>query len=315
MQDDQYGVATNGVEALMERVADYLPHDLTDQVGRAYAYADECHRGQTRKSGEPYIAHPLETALFLANLHLDSDTIIAALLHDVVEDCNVTLEDVAERFGPEAAKLVDGVTKLTRLDVHLHDINGRDPAHFDDPDNLRAESLRKMLVSMAEDIRVVLIKLADRLHNMQTLNALAPEQRKRIAQETLDIYSPLAHRLGIWEIKWRLDDLAFRFLDEERYREISKMLAAKREEREAYVEKVSRRLREGMKEFGVRGEVVGRPKGIYSTYRKIQKYATQGKAAGHRRFVRPQGAGGHYRGLLQDPGRDSPSVASNPRPV
>ena len=261
----------------MERVADYLPHDLTEQVGRAYAYADECHRGQTRKSGEPYIAHPLETALFLANLHLDSNTIIAALLHDVVEDCDVTLEDVAARFGPEAAKLVDGVTKLTRLDVHLHDINGRDPTHFDDPDNLRAESLRKMLVSMAEDIRVVLIKLADRLHNMQTLNALSPEQRKRIAQETLDIYSPLAHRLGIWEIKWRLDDLAFRFLDEEHYREVSKMLAAKRGEREAYVEKVSGRLREGMKEFGVTGEVAGRPKGIYSTYRKIQKYATQGK--------------------------------------
>jgi GTP pyrophosphokinase len=261
----------------MDRVAGYLPEELTKLVGKAYAYADECHRGQMRKSGDPYIAHPLETALFLADLHLDSNTIIAALLHDVVEDCDVTIEDLADRFGPEAAKLVDGVTKLTRFDGRLHDADGRDPDHFDNPDNLRAESLRKLLVSMAEDVRVVLIKLADRLHNMRTLGALSPEQRKRIAQETLDIYSPLAHRLGIWEIKWQLDDLAFHYLDEESYKEIAKMLAAKREEREAYVEKVSERLREGMEMFGVKGEVAGRPKGIYSTYRKIQKYATQGK--------------------------------------
>ncbi len=270
-------VATDNSKDLLERVASYLPEDATEQIGRAYIYADECHSGQTRKSGGPYIAHPLETALFLADLRLDSHTIIAALLHDVVEDCGVTLEEVEGRFGPESAKLVDGVTKLTRMDARLHVPSDSGLDRADDQDSLYAESLRKMLVSMAEDIRVVLIKLADRLNNMHTLDALSPEQRKRIAQETLDIYSPLAHRLGIWEIKWRLDDLAFRHLDEKRYHEISKMLAAKRVEREAYVENVADILREAMVTFNIKGEVVGRPKGIYSTHQKLQKYAEQGK--------------------------------------
>ena len=262
---------------MIDRVSGYLPADATELIGLAYSYAEECHSGQTRKSGEPYIAHPLETALFLADLHLDSHTIIAALLHDVVEDCGVTVDEVEARFGPQTAKLVDGVTKLTRMDARFHGPSESGLDNLDDPDSLYAENLRKMLVSMAEDIRVVLIKLADRLHNMNTLDALAPEKRRRIAQETLDIYSPLAHRLGIWEIKWRLDDLAFRHLDEAGYREISKMLDAKREEREAYVEDVATRLREEMARFNVTGEVVGRPKGIYSTYQKLQKYAAQGK--------------------------------------
>ena len=273
----QHGVVTDNAKDLIDRVSGYLPEDATELVGQAYVYADECHRGQTRKSGGPYIAHPLETALFLADLRLDSHTIIAALLHDVVEDCGVTLDEVEGRFGPETAKLVDGVTKLARMDSRLHGSSIAVQDRADDQDSLYAESLRKMLVSMAEDIRVVLIKLADRLHNMHTLDALAPEKRKRIAQETLDIYSPLAHRLGIWEIKWRLDDLAFRHLDEERYHEISKMLAAKRQEREIYVEKVAGILREAMEDFSVKGEVVGRPKGIYSTHMKIQKYAEQGQ--------------------------------------
>ena len=268
---------TDNATTLIDRVCGYLPDEATDLIGEAYSYADECHAGQVRKSGEPYIAHPLEIALFLADLHLDSHTIIAALLHDVVEDCGVTLEEVEARFGAETAKLVDGVTKLTRLDDRLHGSHSSGPDHYNDEDSLYAESLRKMLVSMAEDIRVVLIKLADRLHNMRTLEALPPEKRQRIAQETLDIYSPLAHRLGIWEIKWRLDDLAFRYLDEGSYREISRMLAAKRDQREAYVENIAATLRAEMESFNVRGEVVGRPKGIYSTYRKMQKYATQGK--------------------------------------
>ncbi|CAI8008552.1 GTP pyrophosphokinase [Geodia barretti] len=233
-------------------------------VEQAYEFADECHRGQKRVSGEPYIAHPLQTALFLVDLRLDVNTIVAALLHDVVEDCDVALDELASRFGTEVAKLVDGVTKLTKLDVRLQQSGS-------------AESLRKMLVAMAEDIRVVLIKLADRLHNMRTLDVLPPEKRRRIAQETLDIYSPLAHRLGIWEIKWRLDDLAFFYLDEDRYHEISNMLAAKREERETYVGQVASRLREAMKVSNLTGEVVGRPKSIYSTYRKMERYAAQGK--------------------------------------
>ena len=270
-------VATADVKELVDRVSSYLPKDSAELVAEAYSYADECHRGQTRKSGEPYIAHPLETALFLADLRLDSNTIIAALLHDVVEDCGVTLEDVKSRYGSEVTTLVDGVTKLTNLNSRFHDSDDRSFALADDSDPLYAESLRKMLVAMAEDIRVVLIKLADRMHNMRTLDALPPEKRRRIAQETLDIYSPLAHRLGIWEVKWRLDDLAFQHLDETGYREITDMLAVKREEREEYVEKVASALREGMAEFNVAGEVAGRPKGVYSTHQKIKKYATQGK--------------------------------------
>ena len=271
-------VATSeGVSKLIERVAAYLPGSAASVVGEAYDFAERCHDGQRRKSGEPYIAHPLETAIYLADLNLDDQTIIAALLHDVVEDCGVSLDEINWRFGPEVTKLVDGVTKLTRMDIRLHEPTDGIPDITDDPDNLYAENLRKMLVSMAEDIRVVLIKLADRLHNMRTLDALPVEKRRRIAQETLDIYSPLAHRLGIWEIKWRLDDLAFRHLDEAKYREISKILAAKRQEREDYVEKVAAVLRAELELAGINGEVVGRPKSIYSTYRKMKKYETQGK--------------------------------------
>ena len=273
-------VASEAAKTLIERVSAYLPEDSTELVGQAYRYADECHIGQMRKSGEPYIAHPLETALFLAELRLDTHTIVAALLHDVVEDCGVSLEEITQRFGPEVSKLVDGVTKLTRMDDKLQPPAEDIANSMDDAESLHAESLRKMLVSMAEDIRVVLIKLADRLHNMKTLDALPPEKRRRIAQETLDIYSPLAHRLGIWEIKWRLDDLAFRHLNEEKYREISKILASKRTEREDYIEKVASGLRGELAQYGITAEVIGRPKGIYSTYLKMQKYEAQGKQFG-----------------------------------
>ena len=273
-------VASEAAKTLIERVGAYLPEDSTELVGQAYRYADECHIGQMRKSGEPYIAHPLETALFLAELRLDTHTIVAALLHDVVEDCGVSLEEITQRFGPEVSKLVDGVTKLTRMDDKLQPPAEDIANSMDDAESLHAESLRKMLVSMAEDIRVVLIKLADRLHNMKTLDALPPEKRRRIAQETLDIYSPLAHRLGIWEIKWRLDDLAFRHLNEEKYREISKILASKRTEREDYIEKVASGLRGELAQYGITAEVIGRPKGIYSTYLKMQKYEAQGKQFG-----------------------------------
>ena len=271
------GVDVAESKALIERVSLYLPEDKAALISEAYAFADQCHRGQMRMSGEPYIAHPLEAALFLAELNLDTSTIIAALLHDVMEDCGVTFQEIESRFGNEVAKLVDGVTKLTRMDYRLpgSGTDGADSA--DDVDHLYYESLRKMLVAMAEDIRVVLIKLADRLHNMRTLDALPPEKRRRIAQETLDIYSPLAHRLGIWEIKWRLDDLAFRHLDEVQYREISEMLATRREQREQYVDQVCVRLLEELQRFNLAGEVSGRPKSIYSIYQKIQKYADQGK--------------------------------------
>ena len=258
-------------------MSDYLPGDATSLIEDAYFFADRSHDGQLRKSGEPYIAHPLEIALYLSDLRLDEQTIAASLLHDVVEDCDVTLEELSGKFGPEIAKLVDGVTKLTRLDSRIHDPLSAMPDSADDRDSLYAESLRKMLVAMAEDIRVVLIKLADRLHNMKTLDALPPEKQRRIAQETLDIYSPLAHRLGIWEIKWQLDDLAFRHLDIDKYREISRMLSARRVEREEYVERVSDELRLKLETEDIKAEVSGRPKNIYSTYRKIQKYEAEGK--------------------------------------
>ena len=265
------------VKTLIDRVADYLPADEIQLIGQAYQYAATCHSGQTRKSGEPYITHPLATAIFLADLRLDISTIIASLLHDVIENCGVTHEELEDRFGPEVAKLVEGVTKLSQLNSRFLDSPTGSLDLPDDPDRLYTESLRKMLVAMAEDIRVVLIKLADRLHNMQTLHALPVVKRKRIAQETLDIYSPLAHRLGISEIKWRLDDLAFRHLDHGQYRKISKMLDAKRTERESYVEQVCTRLLEELKRLNLKAELEGRPKGIYSIHRKIQKYADEGK--------------------------------------
>ena len=260
---------------LIARVSEYVdePFQL-DRIQDAYGFAGECHDGQMRISGDPYIVHPLAAATILADLHLDPDTIIAALLHDVVEDCGVTVEALDQRFGPDVARLVDGVTKLTRVDYRPPGVNGNTAT---DAENLYAESLRKMLVAMAEDIRVVLIKLADRLHNMQTLDALPEDKRVRIAQETLDVYSPLAHRLGIWELKWQLDDLAFRHLNESAYREISRMLAARRSQREAYVDEVAAHLREELAVNDLQAEVNGRPKGIYSIHNKIEKYAAEGK--------------------------------------
>ena len=272
----KHGVEVKEANALLEKVSRYLPEDAIAQVEQAFLYAEECHDGQVRKSGEPYIVHPLQAASFLADLNLDCHTICAAVLHDVIEDCGVTYGDISDAFGHEVAKLVDGVTKLTRMDYRLPGTDLHSAYTSDDPDKLYAESLRKMLVAMAEDIRVVLIKLADRLHNMKTLDALPPAKRKSIAQETLDIYSPLAHRLGIWEIKWQLDDLAFRHLNEDRYREISRMLAVRRAEREEYVEEVCQKLREVLNAADLQAEVYGRPKGIYSIYNKMQKYAAQG---------------------------------------
>ena len=176
----KHGVEVNEANVLLEKVARYLPDDAVAQVEQAYLYANECHQGQVRKSGEPYIVHPLQAAAFLADLNLDCHTICAALLHDVIEDCDVTYENIESAFDAEVAKLVDGVTKLTRMDYRLPGADLSSAAASDDPDQLYAESLRKMLVAMAEDIRVVLIKLADRLHNMKTLDALPLAKRKSI---------------------------------------------------------------------------------------------------------------------------------------
>ncbi|MCY4416205.1 MAG: bifunctional (p)ppGpp synthetase/guanosine-3',5'-bis(diphosphate) 3'-pyrophosphohydrolase [Chloroflexi bacterium] len=260
---------------LISRVCEYVEETAqVDAIRAAYDFAAKCHDGQKRLSGDPYIVHPLAAATILADLYLDPDTIKAALLHDVVEDCSVDIAELDSRFGPDVARLVDGVTKLERVDYRPPGSNGVNPA---DAESLYAESLRKMLVAMAEDIRVVLIKLADRLHNMRTLDPLPEAKRRRIAQETLDVYSPLAHRLGIWELKWQLDDLAFRHLNEAKYREISRMLQARRSQREAYVAEVSDRLRDELFVNQLNADVSGRPKGIYSIHRKMQKYEAEGK--------------------------------------
>ena len=264
------------VDTLLTKVREYIPEDKLGVISEAYYFAAKAHDGQVRKSGEPFIEHPLQTAIFLADLRLDASAIAAALLHDVVEDCDVDYEEIEDKFGEEIAKLVDGVTKLTQTEAAAEE---RSPGYESgsQADLAHAASIRKMLVAMAEDVRVVLIKLGDRLHNMHTLSPLAPERRLAIAQETLDIYAPLAHRLGIWEIKWRLEDLSFQHLNPEAYHDISNMLNAKRAGREEYIERVRSVLEEELEAAGIKAEVTGRPKHIYSIYKKIQKYAEENK--------------------------------------
>ena len=268
----------SSVETLLSIAGEYLPDDKLEDVARAYRFADQAHAGQKRLSGEPFVGHPLETAIYLAEFRLDSTALSAALLHDVIEDCDIDNEELAREFGDEVAKLVDGVTKLTRTEL-IADDRAQERAPADD-DLAQAASLRKMLMSMAEDVRVVLIKLADRLHNMRTAGALPEKRRVALARETLDIYAPLAHRLGIWEMKWRLEDLAFQHLNPDAYADISRLLNSKRTEREEYVERLCGVLREELSEAGINAEVTGRPKHIHSIYRKINSYAAQNKEVG-----------------------------------
>ena len=263
------------VDALLKKAKTYLPPDRLGIIGQAYTFAADAHEGQVRRSGEPFIEHPLQTALYLADLRLDANALAAALLHDVVEDCEVCLEEIEDEFGKEIAGMVDGVTKLTKAEVDAEEGRLRFLQRGAEVDLEQAASLRKMLVSMAEDIRVVLIKLADRLHNMRTLQALSPNRRRAIAKETLEIFAPLAHRLGIWEIKWRLEDLAFQHLNNGAYQEISSMLNAKRQEREDYIESVQSLLQTELDKAGIAAEVTGRPKHIYSIHKKTEKYRRQ----------------------------------------
>ena len=267
------------VQSLLNRASEYLPEEKIGSIERAYRFAERSHDGQTRLSGEPFVEHPLETALYLAELRLDANALSAALLHDVMEDCAVGFEELDREFGGEVATLVDGVTRLTKTELMAEE-RAAWQRGSSDGDVARAASLRKMLMSMAEDIRVVLIKLADRLHNMKTLAALPEDRRVAIARETLDIYAPLAHRLGIWEIKWLLEDLAFQHIDPEAYQEISKLLSSKRTEREEYVQRVAGLLLEELEGSGLKVEVSGRPKHIYSIHKKIQSYALQNKEVG-----------------------------------
>jgi guanosine-3',5'-bis(diphosphate) 3'-pyrophosphohydrolase len=252
----------------------YLPKDKLAIIHRAYEYAAEAHEGQLRQSGEPYVEHPLQVAIILAELQMDTSTLAAALLHDVSEDTNISIEQIRRKFGEEIASLVDGATKLEKL---TRKVPGGQKGQDSSVSRQQAENLRKMLVAMAQDLRVVFIKLADRLHNMRTLDALSPEKRRRVARETQEIYAPLAHRLGIWELKWQLEDLSFRYLQPDQYRHIAKLITSRRPQRENLIEEVMETLRQEFKKANLKAEITGRPKHIYSIYRKIEKYAAQGK--------------------------------------
>jgi len=245
------------VEKLLAKVAKFHPQEDLDLVTRAYGFAQQAHEGQCRKSGEPFFIHPSVVAGILADLMLDGAAIAAALLHDTVEDCEeVTPHVIEKQFGPEVAQLVDGVTKLGRLE-------------FTSREEQQAESLRKMILAMAKDIRVVLIKLADRLHNMRTLKHQSPERQLAIATETLDIYAPLAHRLGVYRIKQELEDLSLRFLDAEGYRDLVEKVGMRRAEREESMRLVIRQLGEKLQELSIRFDIDGRPKHFYSIYKKM----------------------------------------------
>ncbi|HVP04330.1 MAG TPA: bifunctional (p)ppGpp synthetase/guanosine-3',5'-bis(diphosphate) 3'-pyrophosphohydrolase [Dehalococcoidia bacterium] len=257
-------------ESLLQRVAEYLPPKGQKLVREALEYAIEQHEGQTRKNGDPVITHPLHAAETIAALQLDAATIAGALLHDVQEDCGVSNAEIAKRFGDEVALMVEGVTKLGQISGHAADAETANK-------HMQAENLRKMFLAMAQDLRVVIIKLADRLHNMRTLWALDRERQLRIAKETMEIYAPLAARLGIWEIKWQLEDLAFRYLHPEQYKRVAEMLEVKRDVREQYVTQVCDVLRNELAKHGVKAEVYGRAKHIYSIYKKIEKYGAEGR--------------------------------------
>ncbi len=233
-------------------------------IKRAYEQAVLAHDGQTRASGEPYVVHSVEVARMLGDLGLDHHAVAAGLLHDVVEDSDLTIDDVRKRFDAEVARLVDGVTKLAYIDT-MSKMGSRDI------EAQEAESLRKMFLAMVDDVRVVLIKLADRLHNMRTLGSLSQERRERIARETLEIYAPLANRLGIWQMKWELEDLGLRHYDPETYHYIAELIAERRVEREVYIQRVISELQARVRLEGIAAEVEGRPKHIYSIYRKMRR--------------------------------------------
>lgn len=249
-----------GIEGLLERAAAYNPEVDRELLRRAYEFAEEAHRGQKRLTGDDYMTHPLGVATVLAELEMDEGTLAGALLHDVVEDTGHELSEVREEFGEEIAGLVDGVTKLRRI-------------QFDSRSERQAENLRRMLLAMAKDLRVILIKLADRLHNMRTLDPLPEERRVEVAQETLQILAPIAHRLGIWRVKWELEDLALRHLDGEKYEEITRMVARSREERVATIGRAIEQLRGRLEGMGIEAEIEGRPKHFYSIYQKMQRQA------------------------------------------
>ena len=251
------------LEDLYKRLPYYFSADERLRILRAYLVASDAHREQTRMTGEPYILHPIDVTNILAELQLDADTLAAALLHDVVEDSGYTVDYLEKNFNRDIAELVDGVTKLNRI----KELSKMRHSVADE----KAESLRKMFLAMAEDIRVVLIKLADRVHNMRTLEGHAEHKRRRIARETLEIFAPLANRLGIWQIKWELEDLSFRYLEPVTYRNLSRAMDQKRAERVSWMDETRETLAKALSEAGLKAEINGRPKHIYGIYRKMRR--------------------------------------------
>ena len=245
------------LQELIDKIREYAPNSDIKLVEKAYYYGKKAHDGQLRKSGEPYFIHPIAVANILAEMELDFQTIAAGLLHDVVEDTEYTYEDIKNEFGQEVADLVDGVTKLGQI-------------KYQSKEETQAENLRKMFLAMSKDIRVILIKLADRLHNMRTLKFMPPEKAKSKATETLEIYGGIANRLGIYKIKWELEDIALRYIDVDGYYELVDKVAKKRSQREAYIHGIVDILREKFQDVNIKCDVTGRPKHFYSIYRKMK---------------------------------------------
>jgi GTP diphosphokinase / guanosine-3',5'-bis(diphosphate) 3'-diphosphatase len=247
----------NRLNSIIKKVRAYHPDPDIDKLRAAFEFANAMHEGQVRKSGEPYMTHPLEVMDIIADLRLDVASLVAGLLHDTVEDTDTTVEDLKEMFGEDVAFLVDGVTKLSKF-------------QFNTREEAQAENIRKMIIAMSRDLRVILVKLADRLHNMRTLKFMSQEGQERISQETMDIYSPLAHRLGISWVKTELEDLSFRYLFPEAYYDIAEKVASKKRQRETFIRTVINILEEMLSENGINAEVTGRPKNFWSIYRKMR---------------------------------------------
>jgi GTP diphosphokinase / guanosine-3',5'-bis(diphosphate) 3'-diphosphatase len=251
--------ATHTIADVVAEARRHRPSISVGLIERAHELAATAHEGQLRASGEPYITHPVEIAYYLARLQMDAETLAAALLHDVPEDTDYTLADIEKRFGREVSRLVDGVTKLSKF------------GSARSMEEQQAENIRKMFMAMAEDVRVVVIKLADRLHNMRTLEFLSEDRQQRIARQTMEIYAPLAHRLGIWQIKWELEDLSFKYLEPDTYRRLAELLADRRKAREAFINKSIGILRKELAKVGIEAEISGRPKHLYSIYKKMER--------------------------------------------
>ena len=254
---DKTASADPQIDRFLSDIMTLRPDADRDLIRRAYLFSQMAHEGQMRMSGAPYLTHCVETARILAELHLDSVTIAGGLLHDIVEDTSVGLDEIRHEFGDEVVNIVDGVTHISEMS-------------FESPEKQQMENYRKMLLSMAKDVRVILIKIADRLHNMRTLQYLPEDDRVRISNETLDVFAPLAHRLGIARVKWELEDLALKYMDPEAYEFLSTQIAKSRRERETYIEELKVPLVEKLKENGIDAEVEGRAKHFYSIYMKMQ---------------------------------------------